>query len=110
MLFFMQMKWNVAGRLSFDEVWKLEVEEAVAAQGHFKVLSMYKVAGQQRVIAIVEVDSADELDRTILGRLPLREYLDFEAIWPVRTFESFVEDCRTGFGNGASDSTRIQTK
>jgi muconolactone D-isomerase len=106
MLFFLQMKWNVAGRLSFDEIWKLEVEEAAAAQGHFKVLSMYKVAGQQRVISIVEMESADELDRAILGRLPLREYLDFEAIWPLRTFEAFVEDCKTGFGDSVPNSAR----
>jgi hypothetical protein len=30
--------------------------------------------------------------------LPLREFLEFEAIWPVRPFENFLEDCRTHFG------------
>ena len=97
MLIYMQMLWNIEGRLSFDEVWKMEVEEAVAAQGHFKVIGMYKVSGQRRVLAIVEIDSADELDRIIMGKLPLREYLEFEAIWPLRTFEAFVEDCKSGF-------------
>lgn len=97
MLIYMQMLWKIEGRLSFDQVWKMEVDEAVAAQGHFKVISMYKVAGQRRVLAIVEIDSADELDRIIMGKLPLREYLEFEAIWPLRTFEAFVEDCKTGF-------------
>jgi muconolactone D-isomerase len=58
---------------------------------------MYKVAGQRRVLAIVEIDSADDLDRIIMGKLPLREYLEFEAIWPLRPFESFIEDCKTGF-------------
>jgi hypothetical protein len=33
-----------------------------------------------------------------MGRLPLREFLEFEAIWPVRPFENFLEDCRTHFG------------
>ena len=32
------------------------------------------------------------------GRLSLREFLEFEAIWPVRPFENFLEDCRTHFG------------
>jgi hypothetical protein len=32
-----------------------------------------------------------------MGRLPLREFLEFEAIWPHRPFESFLEDCRTHF-------------
>jgi muconolactone delta-isomerase len=42
---------------------------------------MYKVAAQRRVIAIVEVESADELDRNYMARLPLREYLELEVVW-----------------------------
>jgi len=98
MIFFLQMRWNIEGRLSFKEVWDLEVEEIEAAQSGFKILGMYKVAGQKRVLAVVDIPSADDLDRTIMGRLPLREYLEFEAIWPLRSFEDFIEDCRTHFG------------
>ena len=58
---------------------------------------MFKVAGQRRVIAIADWESAEELDRTYMGRLPLREYLEVEAIWPLRAFDGFVEDCRTHF-------------
>jgi hypothetical protein len=64
----------------------------------FKLVAMYKVAGQRRVIALAEMETAEDLDRVILGRLPLREVLEFEAIWPLRSFESFLEDCRTHFG------------
>jgi muconolactone delta-isomerase len=102
MLVFMQMLWKIEDRLSFDQVWHLELEESVAAQDLFKVVAMYKVAGQKRVLAIVEVDSADQLDRAIMGKLPLREYLEFETIWPVRPFESFLEDCRTAFGSAGT--------
>jgi muconolactone D-isomerase len=98
MIFFMQMRWNIEGRLKLEEVWDLEIEEAKAAKDGFKLIGMYKVAGQKRVIAIVEMESAEELDRMILGRLPLREYLEFEAIWPLRSFDSFLDDCRTHFG------------
>jgi muconolactone delta-isomerase len=103
MIFYMQMRWNIEGRLSFKEVWDLEIQEseavkAEAAKADVKILGMYKVAGQRRVIAIVDMPSADDLDRTIMGRLPLREFLEFEAIWPVRQFENFLEDCRTHFG------------
>jgi hypothetical protein len=59
---------------------------------------MYKVAGQRRVIAIIETESAETLDRMILGRLPMREVLEFEAIWPLRRFDGFLEDCKTHFG------------
>lgn len=99
MLFYMQMRWNIEGRLSFNEVWDLEIEESKAAHAAGnKILGMYKVAGQRRVIAIVDMPSADDLDRTIMGRMPLREFLEFEAIWPLRPFESFLDDCRTHFG------------
>jgi muconolactone D-isomerase len=101
-LIYMQMLWKIEGRLSFDQVWKMEVEEAMAAQGNFKVIGMYKVAGQRRVLAIVEIDSADELDRIIMGKLRLREYLEFEAIWPLRTLEAFIEDCKMGFATAKS--------
>jgi muconolactone delta-isomerase len=98
MIFYMQMRWNIEGRLKLDDVWDLEIEEAKAAKDGFKLIAMYKVAGQRRVIAIVEIETAEDLDRVILGRLPLREVLEFEAIWPLRSFESFLDDCRTHFG------------
>jgi muconolactone delta-isomerase len=89
---------NIEGRLKLEEVWNLEPEEGKAASEGFKLLGMYKVAGQRRVIANVEIDTAEELDRVILARLPMREVLEFEAIWPVRSFEGFLDDCRTHFG------------
>ena len=98
MIFYMQMRWNIEGRLRLDEVWDLEIEEAKAAKDAFRLIAMYKVAGQRRVIAIVEIETAEDLDRVILGRLPMREVLEFEAIWPLRSFEGFLEDCRTHFG------------
>ena len=98
MIFYMQMRWNIEGRLKLDDVWDLEIEEAKVAKDGFKLIAMYKVAGQRRVIAIVEIETAEDLDRVILGRLPLREVLEFEAIWPLRSFDSFLDDCRTHFG------------
>jgi len=98
MIFYMQMRWNIEGRMKLDEVWDLEIEESKAAQDGFKLIGMYKVAGQRRVIAIVEIDSAEKLDQVIFGRLPMREVLEFEAIWPLREFDGFIEDCKTHFG------------
>ncbi len=98
MILDMQMRWKIEGRPRLDEGWDLEIEEAKAAKDGFKLIAMYKVAGQRRVIAIVESETAADLDRVILGRLPLLEVLEFEAIWPLRSFEGFLEDCRTTFG------------
>lgn len=97
MLFYMQMRWNIENRITLEDVWDMEVREGPAASKQFKVVAMFKVAGQKRVIAIVDMESAEALDRAILGHLPMREYLDFEAIWPLRTFDGFLEDCQTHF-------------
>ena len=49
MIFFLQMRWNIENRLSFKEVWDLEIEESKAAQTGFKILGMYKVAGKNEL-------------------------------------------------------------
>jgi muconolactone D-isomerase len=105
MLFYIQMRWNIEGRLTLDQVWDLEIEEAASAKTSFKILGIYKVAGQRRVIAIVDMASAGELDRAICEDLPMREGLEFEAIWPLRHFEDPLADCGTHFkDSGAPDS------
>lgn len=92
--FFIQMRWNIEGRLSFDQLWDLELKEAEWAMSSGPEALLWKVAGQKRVVGIVAVESIDELDRVILGRLPMREYLEFEQIWPLRDYEVFIEDAR----------------
>jgi hypothetical protein len=47
MLFYMQMRWSIDNRLALDEVWNMELREGAAAQENFKVVAMYKVAGQR---------------------------------------------------------------
>jgi len=100
MLFYLQMRWNVEGRLNNEELWALETREGDYAREAVKlglVKSIYKVAGQRRVIAIVDLPDAESLDRTIMGGLPMAEYLEFETIWPLREYAPFIEDCRSGF-------------
>ncbi|MGZ8263626.1 MAG: muconolactone Delta-isomerase [Burkholderiales bacterium] len=100
MLFYVQMKWNYQGRISQDQLWELEQQEIEFAQTTVDsgvVKGIYKVAGQPRVIVIIDVESADELDRTVMGRLPMREFLEFEAVWALREYASFAEDVRRRF-------------
>jgi muconolactone D-isomerase len=59
-----------------------------------KIVALYKVSGQRRVIGIFEVESTDELDQIIMAGLPMAEYLTFEQILPVREYASFAEDIR----------------
>jgi muconolactone delta-isomerase len=97
MLFYVQMRWNHEGRLSLDELWDLEQKEAEHAQETIDsgmVVGIWKVAAQKRVIAIVDVESIEDLDRTALGRLPMREYLEFEVVWALRDYLGFAEDVK----------------
>lgn len=100
MLFYVQMRWNIEGRITLDELWELEKEEIKTARQTVEsgmVKGLYKVAAQKRVIAIVDVASIEELDRTVLGRLPLREYLDVEVVWALRDYEGFAEDVMANY-------------
>jgi len=106
MLFYIQMRWNVEGRLTNEELWALETTEGDYAKEAVKmglVKSIYKVAGQRRVIAIAELPDAESLDRTVMAGLPMAEYLEFEAIWPLREYEPFIEECREGFKAARQD-------
>ena len=97
MLFYVQMKWNHEGRISLDELWDIEAEEAEHAQETVEsgmCVGIWKVAAQKRVIAVVDVEDIEELDRTALGRLPMREYLEFEVVWPLRDYVGFAADVR----------------
>ncbi len=97
MLFYVQMKWNHEGRISLDQLWDVEAAEAEHAKETLEsgfCRGIWKVAAQKRVIAIIESPSAEELDRTALGRLPMREYLEFEHVWPLRDYLGFAEDVK----------------
>jgi muconolactone D-isomerase len=97
MLFFVQMRWNVEGRITFDQLWDLESQEAEHALEGIKsgmVVGIWKVASMKRVIAVVDVPSIEELDRNSFGRLPMREYLEFEVVWPLRDYVGFAEDVK----------------
>lgn len=104
MLFYVQMKWNYQGRISQDDLWALEAKEGTHAQSQkgqtntpLKVVGIYKVASQHRVIAIVEVENADDLDRNSMGELPMKEYLEFEHVWALRDYDVFMDDVKKGF-------------
>ncbi len=100
MLFYVQMRWNYEGRITLDELWEMEEAEAEHAKETIEsgmVVGIWKVAAQKRIIAVVDVESPEELDRTALGRLPMREYLDFEVVWPLRDYLGFAEDVKARY-------------
>jgi muconolactone delta-isomerase len=95
-LVFVDIKVDPKG-LSLDELWEVWEEETKAALGAMeagKIVALYKVSGQRRVIGVLDAESTDELDQIIMAGLPMAEYLTFEQILPVREYASFAEDLR----------------
>jgi muconolactone D-isomerase len=110
MLFYVQMKWNYQNRISQDKLWDMELLEGQHGMEGIKsgvVKGLYKVVSQHRVIAIVDVDSLENLDRNSMGWLPMREFLEFEQVWALRDYEGFIADVKAKFpppGSAASPS------
>jgi len=96
MLFFVKVRIEPKG-MSLDDLWnswEKETEAALGAKAAGKAVALYKVCGQRRVVAILNVDSHDELDRIIMAALPMAHYLEIEEILPVREYERFAEDVK----------------
>ncbi len=99
MLFFVDFKVTPK-ELSLDELWDIWEKEAEAALGAMeagKIVAAYKVSGQRRVIGILDVESADELDQILMAALPIAHYVEVEAL-PVREYPAFAEDVRRRWG------------
>jgi ketosteroid isomerase-like protein len=98
-LFYVQMRWNYQGRITQDQLWDLEAQEGVHGLEGIRAgfVQLYKVVSQHRIIAIVRAESLDDLDRNSMGWLPMREFLEFEVVWALREYESFIEDVRAKF-------------
>ncbi|WP_199506278.1 muconolactone Delta-isomerase family protein [Geodermatophilus sp. TF02-6] len=82
------------GRDEFWEDWEKETEAALAAIDAGVIKSLYKVSGQRRVIGIVDVESHDQLDRIVMGDLPMSHHLTLEEVLPVREYSEFAADVR----------------
>lgn len=96
MLFFVKVRVDHT-RISEDELWDLweqEAEAALGAKAAGRIVSLYKVVGQRRVVMVVDVESHDELDRLAMGAMPMRHIFECEEVLPVRDYGSFAEDVK----------------
>jgi muconolactone D-isomerase len=111
MLFYVQMKWNYQGRISQDQLWDLEAREGEHGVEGIRAgfVQLYKVVSQHRIIAIVKTDSLDDLDRNSMGWLPMREFLEFEHVWALRDYETFLDDVKAKFPRPAPQLSQGQS-
>lgn len=72
--------------------WSREAVAALGAKDAGVVVDLWKVAGERRVIAILDVESADALDEAVLG-LPIMvemgQYVDVK-VTALRRYEDFA--------------------
>jgi muconolactone delta-isomerase len=101
MLFFVRFDVTQPANVSNEalvETWKREAEAAIGAIEAGAVPHLWKVAGQRIVLAIVDLPTAEDLDRA-LGSLPIiREMgpgVKTEA-WPIYDYRTFAADLEEG--------------
>ena len=80
------------------EEWEKETEAALEAVEAGKIVGIYKVSGQRRVLAVLNVESPDEADQIIMGGLPTAHHLEIAEIVPVREYADLAEDVRQRWG------------
>ena len=83
--------------MSFDELWDLwerETEATAEAKAAGKIVDLWKVVGQRRIVAVVDVASHDELDQFLMAAMPMAHNLEFLQVLPLRAYESFAADVR----------------
>ena len=101
MLFMLKAKLAKPAGMSNKEfygVWQKEAEAAVAALKAGAIKALYKVPGKPEVVAIMDVDTADNMDHAIqnlpiwkLGYSHIVQDLEWTALRP---YENWAEDLK----------------
>lgn len=77
-------------------IWRREAEAALPAVKAGKVKALYKVSGRREVIAVVDVESHEELDQLLEGLPIVREMghsvdVEVHAIHPYENFYELIK-------------------
>jgi len=75
------------------QIWKREAEAALPAVKAGTIKGLYKVSGKREVVAIIDVNSHEELDQ-ILENLPIVKELGHSVtidVIPIHPYENFYE-------------------
>ena len=84
-------------------IWQREAEAALGAIEAGAVTHLWKVAGQRVVLAVIELPSAEDLDRALGGLPIIREmgaWVKTEAL-PIYEYTTFAADLNEGVHGGA---------
>lgn len=87
-LYFIQMAWPPTDRI-VDENWGAIIR-SLQLPSTVNILGVYRVASRQKIILIVDVQSAAELNE--LANRPEFKSADVEKVWALREYETFAAD------------------
>ena len=93
LLYYIQMAWDPRER-QLDRLWN-DAKEALRVLEAPKVLGLYRVSGQQRIIAIVDARVVEELD--LFANLSSLKSPEVEKVWSLRDYHLFAEDVWNGY-------------
>lgn len=103
MLFHLDFNVEYSAEMTQNDLLDIWAEEAGAALGAKEagvVVDLWKAAGERRVIAIVNVDSAEALDQILLD-LPIMQRMGQHVqvyVTALRTYEGFAADVQERVG------------
>ncbi len=84
------------------ETWRREAQAAIGAMDAGAVPHLWKVAGQRVVLAVVDLPTAEDLDRALASLPIIREMgpgVKTEA-WPIYDYRTFAQDLDAGAHGG----------
>ena len=105
MLFFVRFDVTQPANVSnkdLVETWRREAEAAIGAMDAGAVPHLWKVAGQRVVLAVVDLQSAEDLDAALGGLPIIREMgpgVKTEA-WPIYDYRAFAAALNDGTHGG----------
>ena len=81
-------------------IWAREADAALAAKQAGVVVDLWKCVGSRRVVAVVDVDGPDALDRVLLDLPIMKEHGQHVRVevTPLRRYEAFADDLRERLG------------
>ncbi len=78
------------------KIWAKEADAAIGAKQAGVVVDLWKCVGSRRVIAIVDFENPDDLDRTLMDLPIMKEHgqhVSVEVV-PLRRYEDFADDVK----------------
>ena len=106
MLFFVRFDVTQPSNYSNEQLvatWVREAEAAIGAMDAGAVPHLWKVAGQRVVLGVIDLPSAEDLDRALGGLPIIRELgagVKTEAL-PIYEYTTFAADLTEGVHGGA---------